>query len=181
MDGASNKKKKKVTMMVSPPQNNDAMVLITGQQDRNEKLLRENEVLRQQVKELEEIRKKVRYGMTGKYSGKNKIRKKDAMTTTDRLNCTQINSYLKNKLFPYIKFLPPKWMRYGDNKRSVCGRIMNFCAPGMTDPKTYWENMVCPMINEKWCTIRANVKESIRIQYLGQYIFMVLNVHIELK
>ena len=106
--------------------------------------------------------------MAGKYSGKNKIRKKDGMTATDRLNCTQINSYLKNDLFPYIKFLPPKWMKYSDNEKSLCRRIMNLIGvPEMTNGKAYWENMVCPMINEKWCTVRANVKESIRIQYLG--------------
>ena len=59
-------------------------------------------------------------------------------------------------------------MKYSNNEKSLCGRIMKLIGvPEMTDPKTYWENMVCPMINEKWCTVRANVKESIRIQYLG--------------
>ena len=168
MNGTSPKKRNKVNAAITPMQGDDTIMQSTGGQERNMELKNENEQLRMRIRELQEFQEKINNGMAGKYSGKNKIRKKDGMTATDRLNCTQINSYLKNDLFPYIKFLPPKWMKYSNNEKSLCGRIMKLIGvPEMTDPKTYWENMVCPMINEKWCTVRANVKESIRIQYLG--------------
>ena len=95
-------------------------------------------------------------------------RKKDTMTMTDRLNSSQINEYLKQNLFPHVKFLPPKWMRYSDKEKTLCARIMTIVTtPTGSIPTTYWDNALCPMINEKWCAVRANVKEGFRIQYLG--------------
>ena len=129
---------------------------------------RGNEDLKTRIMELEQAAQRVGNGfIAGKFGGKNKVRKKDAMTMTDRLNATQINVYLKQNLFPHVKFLPPKWMRYSEKERSLCGRIMALVrVPTLVDKKTYWANILCPMINEKWCAVRANIKEGIRNQYL---------------
>ena len=128
----------------------------------------DNENLRNRIIELEQAAEGMRTNIAGlKFGGKNKVRKKDSLTMTDRLNATQINEYLKQKLFPYIKFLPNKWMKYSDKDRSLCARIMALVTvPIISDNQLYWTNILCPMINEKWCAVRANIKECIRIQYL---------------
>ena len=136
--------------------------------DKERTLVNDNKNLRNRIIELERVAEGMRTNNSGlKYGGKNKVRKKDSLTMTDRLNATQINEYLKQKLFPYIKFLPNKWMKYSDKDRSLCARIMALVTvPIISDNQLYWKNILCPMINEKWCAVRANIKECIRIQYL---------------
>ena len=92
-------------VIVTPGASNDT----SGRRERGG-LERKNDVLQTRIMELE----KAAQNPFGKYGGKNKLRKKDAMTITDRLNSTQINVYLKQNLFPFVKFLPPKWMRYSE-------------------------------------------------------------------
>lgn len=129
-------------------------------------LERENEDLRSRIVELEHVAQ----GVRSKFSGKNHVRKKDTLTMTDRLNSSQMNAYLKKKLFPYVKFLPKRWMKYKKKERSLCFRLMALVTvPTLADRETYWREILCPMINEKWCAIRANIKEGVRIQYLGEY------------
>ena len=89
MDRSGHKRSNKVEVMVTPIPSNDASVRNTGQEERNEELEKENEHLKIRILETEEVAQRVRNGLTGKYSGKNKICKKDAMTTKDQLNCTQ--------------------------------------------------------------------------------------------
>ena len=111
--------------------------------ERGKELERENEDLKRKIMELEEAALTASNGFVGKYGGKNKIRKKDAMTMTDRLNSCQINEYLKQNLFPHVKFLPPKWMRYSDKDKTLCARIMTIVTtPTGSIPTTYWDNVL---------------------------------------
>ena len=155
-------------VIVTSRSSRNARVRSSEAQERRRELEDENEDLKTRILELQHAAQRIENNFVrGKLCGKNKIRKKDAMTMTDRLNATQINVYLKQNLFPHVKFLPTKWMRYSEKDRTLCARIMALVkVPTMVDKKTYWANILCPMINEKWCAVRANIKECIRIQYL---------------
>ena len=133
---------------------------------RERKLASENEALQVQIRELHAAMQK-----KTKFCGKNKVRKKNLLTVADRLNAAQINDYLKKNLLPIVKFLPRKWMKYNDkNPRAVCYRIMSIITvPNLMKREDYWASTLCPMVNEKWCAMQANIKEYVRHQYLGEH------------
>jgi len=133
---------------------------------RERKLASENEALQVQIRELHAAMQK-----KTKFCGKNKVRKKNLLTVADRLNAAQINDYLKKNLLPIVKFLPRKWMKYNDkNPRAVCYRIMAIITVhNLMKREDYWASTLCPMVNEKWCAMLANIKEYVRHQYLGEH------------
>ncbi len=42
-------------------------------------------------------------------------------------------------------------------------------VPVLEDGEFYWMNKTVPMINKKYCKIRANINSSIKVEYLGEY------------
>jgi hypothetical protein len=41
--------------------------------------------------------------------------------------------------------------------------------PVIEDGEFYWMNKTVPMINKKYCKIRANIDSSIKVEYFGEY------------
>jgi hypothetical protein len=41
--------------------------------------------------------------------------------------------------------------------------------PILEDNEFYWMNKIVPMINKKYCEIRANINACIKVEYFGEY------------
>jgi hypothetical protein len=89
----------------------------------------------------------------------------------DYLNQDIIARFCKNKLFPHQKFPHPSWKVYSaNNKNSLsykCNKEIDI--PVTEDGEFYWMNKTVPMINKKYCKIRANINSSIKGEYFGKY------------
>ena len=132
----------------------------------------ENERLKGELKEcLERMRKLQRQVMNGDvYQGRNMLLTKE-FDSYDHTNQDIISQFCKNKLFPHQKFLHPSWKVYSDKDKSSLSYKCNeeIDVPVLEDGEFYWTNKIVPMINKKYCEIRANINSGIKVEYFGEY------------
>jgi hypothetical protein len=90
------------------------------------------------------------------------------MTNDDAL-VKDLNAYVRNTLFPKLKFFMGKQqMVYSPEENTICGKICN--GVGMTDPKlavSWWEHykdMIADILNAK----RADVTGAIKRAFQGK-------------
>jgi hypothetical protein len=90
------------------------------------------------------------------------------MTNDDAL-VKDLNAYVRNSLFPKLKFIMGKQqMSYSPEGNTICGKICN--GVGMTDPKlavSWWEHykdMIADILNSK----RADVTGAIKRAFQGR-------------
>jgi hypothetical protein len=73
--------------------------------------------------------------------------------------------------FPHQKFLHPSWKVYSVKDKSrlsyKCNKEID--VPVLEDGEFYWMNKTVPMINKKYCEIRANINSSIKVEYFREY------------
>jgi hypothetical protein len=104
-------------------------------------------------------------------SGKNVLRssKKVSMTLTDHINQQAVVSYVREAIWPGNKMLPKSWSKWRDDKRSLCHMILKkVTLPLSVDGKSYWEAMILGIINNKFCSLRANFKQELFEQFQGK-------------
>ena len=66
--------------------------------------------------------------------------------------------------------LPKSWSKWRDDKRSLCQMILKKVAlPVGVDGKSYWEAMIPGIINNKFCSLRANFKQELFEQFQGKF------------
>jgi hypothetical protein len=108
----------------------------------------ENKQLKGELKEcLERMRKLQRQVMNGDvHQGKNMLQTKE-FDSYDHTNQDIISQFCKNKLFPHQKL----------------------DVPVLEDGEFYWTNKIVPMINKKYCEIRAKINSGIKVEYFGEY------------
>jgi hypothetical protein len=60
---------------------------------------------------------------------------------------------------------------YSDrDKSSLCYKCNEeIDVPVLEDGEFYWTNKIVPMINKKYCEIRANINSGIKVEYFGEY------------
>ncbi len=77
---------------------------------------------------------------------------------------TRINYFLIKNFYIYRG-------RYSaSNKNSLsCNCNKEIDIPVTEDGEFYWMNKTVPMINKKYCEIRANINSSIIGEYFGEY------------
>lgn len=132
----------------------------------------ENERLKGELKEcLERMRKLQRQVMNGDvHRGRNMLQTKE-FDSYDHTNQDIISQFCKNKLFPHQKFLHPSWKIYSEkDKTSLSYKCKEeIDVPINEDGEFYWANKIVPMINKKYCEIRANINSGIKVEYFGEY------------
>ena len=138
---------------------------IANLQSKNDKLKGDIEECRAKMRKLQQQL------MNGDiHRGRNTLRTSD-YDLYDHLNQDIIARFCKNKLFPHQKFLHPLWKVYSaSNKNSLsykCNKEIDI--PVTEDGEFYWMNKTVPMINKKYCKIRANFNSSIKVEYFGEY------------
>jgi hypothetical protein len=104
--------------------------------------------------------------------GKNVLRtsKKMSMTATDHINQQAVASYVREAVWPGNKMLPKSRSKWRDDKRSLCQMILKKVAlPVGVDGKLYWEAMILGIINNKFCSLRANFKQELFEQFQGKF------------
>ncbi len=90
------------------------------------------------------------------------------MTATDHINQQAVAPYKREVIWPGNKMLPKSWSKWMDVKRSLCQMILKKVAlPVGMDGKSYWEAMILGMINNKFCSLRANFKQELSKQFQG--------------
>ncbi len=47
-------------------------------------------------------------------------------------------------------------------------------VPINEDGEFYWANKIVPMINKKYCEIRANINSGIKLEYFGKFSYLNL-------
>jgi hypothetical protein len=87
-----------------------------------------------------------------------------------------ISQFCKNKLFPHQKFLHRSWKIYSKkDKTSLSYKCKEeIDVPVNEDGEFYWANKIVPMINKKYCEIRANVNSVIKLEYFGEFSYLNL-------
>ena len=102
--------------------------------------------------------------------GKNNARKsrKYDLSGTDSWNATIISSYIRETVWPSNKILPGLWAKWIEDERSLSQQIMKKITlpPGISG-KEYWENFLVGITNDKFCSLRSNLKQSLFVQYEG--------------
>jgi hypothetical protein len=104
--------------------------------------------------------------------GKNVLRssKKVSMTATDYINQQAVASYVREAIWSGNKMLPKSWRKWRDDKRSLCQMILKKVAlPLGVDGKSYREAMILGITNDKFCSLRANVKQELFEQFHGKF------------
>ena len=57
---------------------------------------------------------------------------------------------------------PKSWSKWRDDKISLCQMILKKVAlPVGVDGKSYWEAMILPITNNKFCSLRANFMQEL--------------------
>lgn len=102
--------------------------------------------------------------------GKNNARKsrKYDLSGTDSWNATIISSYIRETVWPSNKILPGLWAKWIEDERSLSQQIMKKITlpPGISG-KEYWENFLVGIANDKFCSLRSNLKQGLFVQYEG--------------
>ena len=125
----------------------------------------ENEKLKSRISELNTAAAAHKPKGTGKHAMTK--RKRIGMTTTDLVNYSNVNHYLKRHFWPFPKLLLKSWTKYSNNKKSVCTRVISIVAvPVGISRQDYWNHHVVMMVNTKYCNLRSNVKERVHKQYI---------------
>ena len=134
-------------------------------------LQQEVEVLKDQVEEFNNLRNSVL-----KATGKNGVRKlKDKyLTTNDKVNANEISYFLRETIWPHVKMMPEKWHKWSDNSKSICQRIMSIVGlPSGFIPEDYWMGVARSLVNDKLCSMRANIKQGLFQQFKGMYVRII--------
>jgi hypothetical protein len=137
---------------------------IANLQSENDKLKGDIEERRSKMRKLQQQL------MNGDvHRGRNTLRTSD-YDSYDHLNQDIITRFCKNKLFPHQKFPHPSWKISASDKNSLsykCNKEIDI--PVTEDGEFYWMNKTVPMINKKYCKIRANINSNIKGEYFGEY------------
>ena len=102
--------------------------------------------------------------------GKNNARKsrKYELSGTDSWNATIISSYIRETIWPSNKILPGLWAKWIEDERSLSQQIMKkITLPQGISGKEYWENFLVGITNDKFCSLRSNLKQGLFVQYEG--------------
>ncbi len=96
------------------------------------------------------------------HRGQNTLQTSD-FDSYDHSNQDIIARFCKNKLFSHHKFLHPSWKDYSPiDKNSLCYKCNEeIGVPATEDGEFFLINKTVPMINKKYCKIRANINSSI--------------------
>ena len=137
----------------------------------------ENERLKGELNEcLERMRKLQGQLLNGDvHRGRNTLQTKE-FDSYDHTNQNVISQFCKNKLFPHQKFLHPSWKIYSEkDKTSLSYKCKEeIDVPINEDGEFYWANKIVPMINKKYCEIRANINSGIKLEYFGKFSYLNL-------
>jgi hypothetical protein len=134
-------------------------------------LQQELEILKEQVEEFNDLWKSVI-----KATGKNGVRKlKDKhLTTNNKVNGNEISYFLHETIWPHVKMMPKKWHKWSDNSKSICQRIMFIVGmPSGFTPADYWMGVARSLNNDKFCSMRANIKQGLFHQFQGIYVHII--------
>ncbi len=103
------------------------------------------------------------------HRGRNTLQTSD-FDLYDISNQDIISRFCKNKLFSHYKFLHPLWKDYSpSDKNSLCYKCNKEIDIQVTEEgEFFWINKTVPMINKKYCEIRANINSSITGEYFGE-------------
>ena len=92
------------------------------------------------------------------------------MTPTDDINQQAVASYVREAIWPGNKMLPKSGSKWGDDKRSLCQKILKKVAlPLAVDGKLYWEAMILEITNAKFCSLKANFGQKLFEQFQGKF------------
>ena len=88
----------------------------------------------------------------------------------DHSNQDIISRFYKNRLFSHRKFLNPLWKDYSPIDKNIlcykCNKEID--VPVTEDGEFFWINKTVPMINKKYCKIRAKINSNIKGEYFGE-------------
>ncbi len=80
-------------------------------------------------------------------------------------------SFVKDYLFPRLKFLKDKWMEYDKGQDSFSTFVQEKVQIREgAEYKDQWERVMCPTIKAKYVTIRCNLNNEIRRTYKSKFI-----------
>jgi hypothetical protein len=84
------------------------------------------------------------------------------LTRTSSPNSARINYFLiKNSYIRCGRYKDKSSLSYKCNEE--------IDVPVLEDGEFYWTNKIVPMINKKYCEIRANINSGIKVEYFGEY------------
>jgi hypothetical protein len=131
---------------------------ITQLQSKNDKLKGEIEECRAKMRKLQQ-----QLMNADVHRGRNTLRTSD-FDSYDHSNQDIIARFCKNKLFPHQKFLHPYCKVYSTSDKNSLSYKCNkeIDIPVTEDGEFLFINKTVPMINKKYCKIRANINSSIK-------------------
>ena len=129
-----------------------------------DKLLFEMERMKSRCQEMQTA---MAGGTVGKSKSKSRKTAKN-YTATDRLNLSYMRDYIKDKLWPRIKILPPKFYKYSENKKSTSQQVLSIVTlPQGTSMKMYYVQILVGEISTKYSALKSNMIEVFKKQYAG--------------
>lgn len=130
-----------------------------------ESLQQELDSLKRQVGEFQDLRMSI-----VKVNGKNSVKrlKSRLLTTSDRLNASEISHWMRECLWPHVKLMPDRWHKWSENPKSICQRILAVIGvPNGFTHEDYWNGVTRSIANEKLCALRSNTKQAMFVQFKG--------------
>jgi len=140
-----------------------------------ETLQNELVLLKRQVGEFQDLRMSI-----VKVNGKNSVKRLKArlLTTSDRLNASEISHWFRECLWPHVKLMPDQWHKWSENPKSICQRVLAVIGvPTGFTQEDYWMGVARSIANEKLCALRSNTKQAMFVQFKGNialYAFLII-------
>jgi hypothetical protein len=146
-------------------------------QEANKALNEKYNNLKGQLEYYHDLAKKLQHQLLNGevHRGRDSI-KKSEYDQNDHANSDIIANFCKKKVFPHHKFLHKSWKTYDPaNKTSLyykCCEEIDIPRQVEADPaemEYFWLIKTVPMINKKYCKIRANFNAAARGEYFGAF------------
>jgi len=117
-------------------------------------------------------------GVDGRKLGSNESKLANMDRPEDAQNFDSISKLITNEHFIKYKLLPKGWHQYRPNDDTTCRKFLRVCViPDiiMTETtkgtKWYWNEVIVPMIQKKYTSIKANYTQKMKRMFYGEVLF----------
>ena len=122
------------------------------------------QMLKDQEMRIQKLKDELKQA-TRRYGRNNTSRK--GWSRKDVTNMSNLNGWLRQRLFRRYKFLPVGWLDYNTmNPNSLCQRVFQrVYKPTAVSAEHYWDQRLVPMINKKYVEMRSNINSACRTTF----------------
>ena len=121
-------------------------------------------MLKEQERRIQKLKDELKHAT--RWYGRNNTSRK-GWSGKDATNMSNLNGWLRQRLFWRYKFLPMGWSDYNTvNPNSLCQRVLQrVCVLSAVRAEQYWDQRLVPIKNKKYVEMRSNINSACRTTF----------------